>query len=73
VPRIALLGVGPQTVSLTGVTFGAFGAHRVSPVVTQNVSNALVSGNGVVYQRGEGDAANTQGMRAVPMVQRIGS
>jgi hypothetical protein len=71
VPRIALLGVGEQNVTLTGVTFGSFGAHRVSPVVTQHVGNANVSGSGLVYQRTAGDASNTQGMRATPTVQRI--
>lgn len=73
IPRIALLGVGQQTLTLSGVTFGSFGAHRLPPVVTQHVENAMVTGSGLVYQRAEGDAANTQGMRATPMVQRIGS
>jgi len=71
-PRIALLGVGQQTLTLSGVTFGSFGAYRLPPVVTQHVENAMVTGSGLVYQRAEGDAANTQGMRATPTVQRIG-
>ena len=72
VPRIALLGVGEQSLTLTGVTFGSFGAHRVSPVVTRHVEHANVAVSGLVYQRNAGDATNTQGMRATTTVQRIG-
>ena len=31
IPRIALLGVGAQVATISGNTFGAFGAHRVCP------------------------------------------
>jgi hypothetical protein len=60
VPRIGLLGTGEQTLETRGVTFGAFGAYRVSPVAAQNPDEARVTASGLVFQRDENDPRNTQ-------------
>ena len=60
IPRIALLGTGQQVATLTGNTFGAFGAHRVCPVRAQHVENARVTWGHNAYQRAARDPQNTE-------------
>lgn len=60
VPRIALLGAGPQVAAIAGNTFGAFGAHRVCPVRAPKPANASVMWGNNAYQRDALDAQNVE-------------
>lgn len=70
IPRIALRGVGIQSVELVGRPhFGSYGAHAVNPIIAQNPPEALVTG-GYLAQRAEGDPSNTAFIGS-PTVERI--
>jgi len=60
IPRIALLGSGPQAATIAGNTFGAFGAHRVCPIRAQHQPNANVTWGQNAYQRDALDPRNTE-------------
>ena len=60
IPRVALLGAGPQVAMISGNTFGAFGAHRVCPVRAQNHTNANVTWGNNAYQRDALDPQNVE-------------
>jgi hypothetical protein len=60
IPRVALLGAGPQVAMISGNTFGAFGAHRVCPVRAQNHTNANVTWGNNAYQRDAHDPQNVE-------------
>jgi hypothetical protein len=60
VPRIGLLGIGPQSALLAGNTFGAFGAHRVCPIRAQQPNMAMVEWQSNTYQRDAQDSQNTE-------------
>jgi hypothetical protein len=59
-PRIALLGIGEQSVLIAGNTFGAFGAHRVCPVRAQQPTRVKVEWRANTYQRDAQDPQNTE-------------
>ena len=70
IPRIALRGVGIQSVELVGRPhFGSYGAHAVNPIIAQNPPEAMVTG-GYLAQRYEGDPSNTAFIGS-PTVERI--
>lgn len=60
IPRIALLGVGPQVATIAGNTFGAFGAHRVCPVRAPKHANVNVTWGNNAYQRDALDPQNIE-------------
>jgi hypothetical protein len=66
VPRIALLGIGAQAAEIRGNTFGAFGAHRVSPVRSPRPTDANVTWGTNAYQRDANDPRNTESRAAWP-------
>lgn len=69
-PRIALRGVGIQSVEFVGRPhFGSYGAHAVNPIIAQNPPEAMVTG-GYLAQRWEGDPSNTAFIGS-PTVERI--
>jgi len=59
VPRIALAGVGTQSVIVQGATFGSYGAHRTCPVRVNPGVKPRVQWGLNTFQRAEGDAVNT--------------
>ena len=60
IPRIALLGTGPQVVTIAGNTFGAFGAHRVCPIRASQHASVNVTWGNNAYQRDALDPQNVE-------------